>query len=43
MPWTVRPCWLAPTRDLRVMADYALGSVSTLMVGAFNGEGQNVT
>ena len=34
---------LAPKRDLGVMADYAIGSVSTLMLGVFNGEGQNVT
>jgi hypothetical protein len=34
---------LAPKRDLGVMVDYAIGSVSTLMLGAFNGEGQNVT
>src|SRR4029079_10657152 len=34
---------LAPQPDLGVMVDYAIGSVSTLMLGAFNGEGQNVT
>ncbi len=34
---------LAPKRDLGVMVDYAIGSVSTLTLGAFNGEGQNVT
>ena len=34
---------LAPKRDIGVMVDYAIGSVSTVMLGAFNGEGQNVT
>jgi Phosphate-selective porin O and P len=34
---------LAPKRDIGVMGDYALGSISTLTLGVFNGEGQNVT
>jgi hypothetical protein len=34
---------LAPKRDIGIMADYALASVSTLTFGVFNGEGQNVT
>jgi hypothetical protein len=34
---------LAPKRDLGIMADYAIGSISTLAFGVFNGEGQNVT
>jgi hypothetical protein len=34
---------LAPKRDIGVMADYALGSISTVTLGVFNGEGQNVT
>jgi hypothetical protein len=34
---------LAPKRDIGVMADYAFGSISTVTLGVFNGEGQNVT
>jgi Phosphate-selective porin O and P len=34
---------LAPKRDIGLMADYALGSISTVTLGVFNGEGQNVT
>jgi len=34
---------LAPKRDIGVMADYAVGPTTTLMLGVFNGEGQNVT
>ena len=34
---------LAPKRDIGVMADYAIGPTATLMLGVFNGEGQNVT
>jgi hypothetical protein len=34
---------LAPKRDIGVMADYALGGRGVVIVGVFNGEGQNVT
>ena len=34
---------IAPKRDMGVMADYAIGPAATLMLGVFNGEGQNVT
>jgi hypothetical protein len=34
---------IAPKRDIGLMADYAIGSMATLTVGVFNGEGQNVT
>ena len=34
---------IAPKRDLGIMADYAIGPTATLMLGVFNGEGQNVT
>lgn len=34
---------IAPKRDIGIMADYAIGPTATLMLGAFNGEGQNVT
>ena len=34
---------LAPKRDLGIMADYAIGPTATLILGVFNGEGQNVT
>jgi hypothetical protein len=34
---------IAPKRDLGLMADYAIGPTATLMLGVFNGEGQNVT
>ena len=34
---------LAPKRDIGLMADYALGGRATIVVGIFNGEGQNVT
>ena len=34
---------LAPKRDIGIMADYAIGAVSTLTLGVFNGEGQNIT
>jgi phosphate-selective porin len=34
---------LAPKRDIGIMADYALGGRGTIWLGAFNGEGQNVT
>src|SRR5262249_59643781 len=34
---------IAPKRDIGVMADYAIGPMTTLMLGFFNGEGQNVT
>jgi phosphate-selective porin len=34
---------LAPKRDLGVMADYDLGGRALVMLGVFNGEGQNVT
>jgi len=34
---------LAPRRDIGLMVDYAIGSTATLMLGVFNGEGQNVT
>ena len=33
----------APKRDIGVMADYDFGSGSMVMLGAFNGEGQNLT
>ena len=34
---------IAPKRDLGVIADYALGPTASLILGVFNGEGQNVT
>jgi hypothetical protein len=34
---------IAPKRDIGVMADYAIGPSATLILGVFNGEGQNVT
>jgi hypothetical protein len=34
---------IAPKRDMGIMADYAIGPTATLMLGLFNGEGQNVT
>jgi hypothetical protein len=34
---------IAAKRDIGLMADYALGPAGTLMLGVFNGEGQNVT
>jgi hypothetical protein len=34
---------IAPKRDLGLMADYAIGPAAMLMLGVFNGEGQNVT
>jgi hypothetical protein len=34
---------IAPKRDIGLMADYAVGPIATLMLGVFNGEGQNVT
>lgn len=34
---------LAPKRDIGIMADYAFGADATVFVGAFNGEGQNLT
>jgi hypothetical protein len=34
---------IAPKRDIGIMADYALSPTGTLMLGVFNGEGQNVT
>ncbi len=34
---------LAPKRDIGVMVDYQAGRHATFSVGAFNGEGQNVT
>jgi hypothetical protein len=34
---------IAPKRDIGVMADYAIGPAATIMLGVFNGEGQNVT
>jgi len=34
---------IAPKRDIGIMADYAIGPTAMLMLGAFNGEGQNVT
>ena len=34
---------LAPKRDIGIMADYQAGKHLALSVGAFNGEGQNVT
>jgi phosphate-selective porin O/P len=34
---------IAPKRDIGIMADYAIGPTATLMLGVFNGEGQNVT
>jgi phosphate-selective porin len=34
---------LAPKRDIGIMADYALGGRASVIVGVFNGEGQNVT
>jgi phosphate-selective porin len=34
---------IAPKRDIGIMADYAVGPLATLMLGVFNGEGQNVT
>ena len=34
---------IAPKRDLGLMADYAIGPTAMLMLGVFNGEGQNVT
>ena len=33
---------IAPKRDIGIMADYAIGPTATLMLGVFNGEGQNV-
>ncbi len=32
---------LPPKRDIGVMASYAMGSTATVLVGAFNGEGDN--
>ncbi|HET7599862.1 MAG TPA: porin [Gemmatimonadales bacterium] len=34
---------LAPQRDIGLMADYGFRELATISVGAFNGEGQNVT
>jgi hypothetical protein len=34
---------IAPKRDIGIMADYAIGPTALLTLGAFNGEGQNVT
>jgi len=34
---------IAPKRDIGIMADYSIGPTATLMLGVFNGEGQNVT
>lgn len=34
---------LAPKRDIGLMADYALGGRGALALGAFNGNGQNMT
>jgi len=34
---------IAPKRDIGIMADYAIGPTATVMLGVFNGEGQNVT
>ena len=34
---------IAPKRDIGIMADYAIGSMATVTLGVFNGEGQNVT
>jgi phosphate-selective porin len=34
---------LAPKRDIGIMADYQFGKFVNLSVGAFNGDGQNVT
>jgi len=34
---------IAPKRDIGVLADYAIGSTATLLLGVFNGEGQNIT
>ncbi|MBA3258012.1 MAG: hypothetical protein H0T68_00925 [Gemmatimonadales bacterium] len=34
---------LAPKRDIGIMADYAFGADAAVFVGAFNGEGQNLT
>ena len=34
---------IAPKRDIGVLADYAIGSAATLLLGVFNGEGQNIT
>lgn len=34
---------IAPKRDIGIMADYAVGPTATVMLGVFNGEGQNVT
>lgn len=34
---------LAPKRDIGVMADYAFGGRGVVIVGVFNGDGQNVT
>jgi hypothetical protein len=34
---------IAPKRDIGIMADYAIGVASTLSLGLFNGEGQNLT
>jgi hypothetical protein len=34
---------LAPKRDIGVMAEYAFGADATVLLGLFNGEGQNVT
>jgi phosphate-selective porin len=34
---------IAPKRDIGIMADYAIGPTAALMLGVFNGEGQNVT
>jgi phosphate-selective porin O/P len=34
---------VAPKRDIGLMADYAMGPTAGLMLGVFNGEGQNVT
>jgi Phosphate-selective porin O and P len=34
---------LAPKRDIGLMADYAFGGRTTVSLGVFNGEGQNIT
>jgi hypothetical protein len=34
---------LAPKRDIGIMADYAFGADATVLLGVFNGEGQNIT
>ena len=34
---------LAPKRDIGIMADYDFGRGATVMLGVFNGEGQNLT